>query len=519
MTDNNNWSIAKELCGENDLWEFKYYILIMLFYRYLSEDITTFINAGEIEAGTPDFDYTKLSDEEAETARDDMRQTKGFFILPSQLFCNVLVKAETDENLNETLEQIFNSIESSSSGYLSEKSLSGLFAKFDANSHDLGDTVSSRNARLAKLMNGVAQMQIDSNSNTGYGAAYEELMGRFASEAGKKGGDSFTPAHISRLLIKLALAEKKDIRRIYDPACGSGSLLLKSIQELSKTHVHGIFGQDINPTSFNLCRMNMFMNVDYDRFDIACGDTLIDPQHWDDEPFDVIVSNPKFDIKWEGKDNPLLINDPRYAPAGVLPPPKSPYWAFVLHSLAWLGTNGTAVLVCEPGALYRSNNKAEPHIRQYLIDNNYVDCVIQLASNLFFKDKGSSQTSIAVCVIILKKNKNLNSTLFIDATKECTKVASGNTLTEENIAKIVSSYINREEQPGYCKLVPNSEIANNQYNLSVRGYTSTIEKREEIDITQLNAETDSIINRVNQLNKEIDAVITEIESSIGRDTV
>lgn len=502
------WAIANDLRGSVDGWDFKNYVLVMLFYRYISENLTNYINAGEIEAGTPDFDYTQLSDENAESAREDMVNTKGFFILPSQLFCNLLKRADKDENLNETVEGIFNSIESSAQGHDSEDDFKGLFDDFDVNSNKLGGTVAKRNERLVKLINGVASMQLgDYQDNTidAFGDAYEYLMGMYASNAGKSGGEYYTPQEVSELLTRLATVGKTEVNKVYDPACGSGSLLLKAAKILGKGNVRvGFFGQEINITTYNLCRVNMFLHdIDYDKFNIAHEDTLVSPQHWDEEPFEVIVSNPPYSIKWDGDANPLLINDPRFSPAGVLAPKSKADLAFIMHSLSWLANNGAAAIVCFPGVMYRGG--AEQKIRKYLIDNNFVDCIIQLPDNLFYG------TSIATCIMVLKKNKSQNSTLFIDASKECVKVTNNNKLTGDNINKIVSVFAAQEENEHFSRLVPNSEVAANDYNLSVSTYVEQEDTREIIDITVLNAQIADIVKQENVLRTEIDRIIAEIE--------
>lgn len=426
------WAIADGLRGSVDGWDFKSYVLGMMFYRYISENLTNYINEGEKEAGNEGFDYAKLSDENAEQARNDMVKTKGFFILPSQLFCNIKEKAENDENLNMTLETVFKDIENSAKGSESEDNFAGLFDDIDVNSNKLGATVAKRNANLVKLIKGVADMKLGNykeNSIDAFGDAYEYLMGMYASNAGKSGGEFFTPQEVSELLTRLAVVGKKEVNKVYDPACGSGSLLLKAAKILGKEGVRqGFFGQEINLTTYNLCRINMFLHdIDYDKFDIAHEDTLLNPQHWDDEPFEVIVSNPPYSIKWEGDDNPVLINDPRFSPAGVLAPKSKADFAFIMHSLAWLATNGTAAIVCFPGIMYRGG--AEQKIRKYLIDNNFIDCIIQLPDNLFFG------TTIVTSIMVLKKNKTDNQTLFIDASKEFVKVTNSNKLTEDNIAR------------------------------------------------------------------------------------
>ncbi len=431
------WSIADDLRGSVDGWDFKSYVLGIMFYRYISENLTSYINDGEVKAGNTDFDYTLLSDEDAEEARADLVRTKGFFILPSELFGNVRKKAKENENLNMTLEKAFRNIEDSAKGSESEDDFAGLFDDIDVNSNKLGGTVAKRNEKLVKLLDGIGEMKLgDYKENTidAFGDAYEYLMSMYASNAGKSGGEFFTPQEVSDLLTRIAVSGKTEVNKVYDPACGSGSLLLKAAKILGKDKVRqGFYGQEINLTTYNLCRINMFLHdIDYDKFDIAHEDTLVSPQHWDDEPFEAIVSNPPYSIKWEGDDNPILINDPRFSPAGVLAPKSKADLAFIMHSLAWLATNGTAAIVCFPGIMYRGG--AEKKIRKYLIDNNFVDTVIQLPSNLFFG------TSIATCIMVLRKAKTENKTLFIDATKECVKITNNNKLTDENIQKILSTY-------------------------------------------------------------------------------
>lgn len=502
------WAIADELRGAVDGWDFKNYVLGTMFYRYISENLTSYINSGEAEAGNTDFDYTEMPDDEAEEARDGLVEEKGFFILPGELFCNIRKKAADDENLNETLERVFRHIEESAKGSSSEGQFAGLFDDFDVNSNKLGATVAKRNEKLVKLLNGVADMNLGDVRNhdiDAFGDAYEYLMTMYASNAGKSGGEFFTPADVSELLTRLGTVGKKEINKVYDPACGSGSLLLKAEKVLGRDAIrNGFFGQEINITTYNLCRINMFLHdVEFDKFDIACEDTLISPQHWDDEPFELIVSNPPYSIKWAGNDNPLLINDPRFAPAGVLAPKSKADMAFIMHSLSWLAPNGTAAIVCFPGIMYRGG--AEQKIRKYMVDNNFVDCIIQLPSNLFFG------TTIATCIMVLKKGKPDSKILFIDATNECIKVTNNNKLTQDNIKRIVDTFAKREEIAHFAHLADYDEIAENNYNLSVSTYVEAEDTREKIDIVKLNAEIREIVAREQLLRDEIDKIIAEIE--------
>ena len=501
------WGIANDLRGSVDGWDFKQYVLGMLFYRYISENLSAYVDRDERAAGNADFRYAALSDADAESARGDLVRTKGFFILPSQLFENVRARAAKDENLNETLSAIFRAIEASSQGTESEDDFRGLFDDLDVNSNKLGATVAKRNEKLVKLMDGVGEMKLggfQDNTIDAFGDAYEFLMGMYASNAGKSGGEFFTPQEVSELLTRLAVNGKTSVNKVYDPACGSGSLLLKAAKVLGRDNVRqGFYGQEINLTTYNLCRINMFLHdIGYEKFDIRNGDTLTDPAHWDDEPFEAIVSNPPYSIKWEGDANPVLINDPLFAPAGVLAPKSKAGLAFVMHALAWLAPNGTAAIVSFPGIMYRGG--AEQKIRQYLVDNNFVEAVIQLPDNLFFG------TSIATCILVLKKGKRDNSVLFIDATKECVKVTNNNKLTDANIANVLKAFADRQTVKHFAALVPHEDIAAQDYNLSVSTYVEQEDTREKIDIVQLEAELEEIVKRENELRKAIDTIVKEL---------
>ncbi len=502
------WNIANELRGSVDGWDFKQYVLGMLFYRYISENLTEYIDENQRRAGLAGFSYARLSDERAEGARQAMVKSKGFFILPSELFENVRERAPRDPNLNITLERVFRNIEASTHGAESEQNFKGLFEDLDVNNNKLGGTVNARNTRLVKLLNGIGEMKLGSyreNHIDAFGDAYEFLMTMYASNAGKSGGEFFTPQYVSELLTRLTLVGKSEVNKVYDPACGSGSLLLNFAKILGKENVRqGFYGQEINLTTYNLCRINMFLHdIGYNQFDIALGDTLLEPEHESFEPFEAIVSNPPYSIKWEGDSNPLLINDPRYAPAGVLAPRSKADMAFIMHSLSWLHTRGVAAIVCFPGIMYRGG--AERKIRKYLIDNNFIDCIIQLPDNLFFG------TSIATCIMVLKKSKRDNHTLFIDASQMFEKVTKNNVLNLEHIQRIVGLFTDRADMAHVARLVPNSEIAEQGYNLSVSSYVEKEDTREKVNIRELNAEIRRISARVNQLREEIDAIVAEID--------
>ena len=502
------WKIAEELRGSVDGWDFKSYVIGMMFYRYISENITAYINKGEHEDGNTSFDYADLTDEVAEEARKGLVEEKGFFILPSELFCNVRKNAKNDKNLNETLEKVFRHIEESAKGSVSESDFTGLFDDIDVNSNKLGSTVEKKNEKLVEILNAIGEMKLGNykdNSIDAFGDAYEFLMGMYASNAGKSGGEYYTPQEVSELLTRLATVGKTEVNKVYDPACGSGSLLLKAIKVLGKDNIkQGFYGQEKNITTYNLCRINMFLHdVDFDKFNIACDDTLTNPQHWDDEPFDVIVSNPPYSIKWKGDDDILLINDERFSPAGVLAPKSKADLAFVMHMISWLSTNGTASIVCFPGIMYRGG--AEQKIREYLVNNNFVDCIIQLPDNLFFG------TSIATCIMVLKKSKKDTGILFIDASKEFLKVTNNNKLTDANISNIVNMFTNKEDIEHVCRLVTYEEVKENKYNLSVSTYVEKEDTREVIDIKELNSKINEIVKRENELRLAIDKIIEEIE--------
>lgn len=503
------WQIANDLRGSIDGWDFKQYVLGILFYRFISENLTNYINTDERRSGKKDFDYATLSDKEAEFGRTDTVKEKGFYILPSELFVNVRKNARNDANLNETLSSVFNNIENSAKGSDSEDDLKGLFDDLDVNSNKLGSNVEKRNQKLVKLLEAIGDLKLgDYGDNTidAFGDAYEFLMTMYASNAGKSGGEFFTPQEVSELLAEITTVGKKEVNKVYDPCCGSGSLLLKFAKVLGKENVRqGFYGQEINLTTYNLCRINMFLHdINYNNFDIAHGDTLTDPKHWDDEPFDAIVSNPPYSIKWDGDANPIMINDPRFSPAGVLAPKSKADLAFTMHMLSWLSTSGTAAIVEFPGVLYRGG--AEAKIRKYLIDNNYVDAVIQLPPDLFFG------TTIATCVVILKKSKKDNKTLFIDASNEFVRGGNKNKLSEDNRKKILNAFIERKDSEHFAKIINNKAIAENDYSLAVSSYVEQKDTREVIDIKELNKEIERIVKRQSELRSAIDEIVNEIEN-------
>lgn len=501
------WKIANEVRGSVDGWDFKQFVLGTLFYRFISENFSNYI-----EGGDDSIDYAGLSDSViTPEIKDDAIKTKGYFIYPSQLFVNVAKNANTNSNLNTDLKAIFDAIESSANGYPSENDIKGLFADFDTTSTRLGNNVENKNSRLAAVIKGVEELDFgnfEDNQIDLFGDAYEFLISNYAANAGKSGGEFFTPQYVSKLIAQLAMHKQTTVNKIYDPAAGSGSLLLQAKKHFDNHLIEeGFFGQEINHTTYNLARMNMFLhNINYDKFNIALGDTLRDPQFGDEKPFDAIVSNPPYSIKWIGDDDPTLINDDRFAPAGVLAPKSKADFAFVLHALSYLSSKGRAAIVCFPGIFYRGG--AEQKIRKYLVDNNFVETVISLAPNLFYG------TSIAVNIIVLSKHKTDTKTQFIDASGEdfFQKVTNNNILTDPHIEKIMEIFDTKAEVEHIAKSIEHSQIAANDYNLSVSSYVEAKDNREQVDITKLNAEIATTVDKINKLRADIDKIVKEIEA-------
>ncbi|EKO3611783.1 type I restriction-modification system subunit M [Vibrio metschnikovii] len=501
------WAIANDVRGSVDGWDFKQYVLGTLFYRFISENFVDYITGGD-----DSIDYAAMNDNDENilAAQDDAIRTKGYFIFPSQLFSNVAANAHKNENLNTDLAAIFAAIENSANGYDSEKDIKGLFADFDTTSNRLGNTVEAKNKRLSAVLKRVSELNFGSfedNQIDLFGDAYEFLISNYAANAGKSGGEFFTPQNVSKLIAQLAMHGQNRVNKIYDPACGSGSLLLQAKKHFDNHIIEeGFFGQELNHTTYNLARMNMFLhNINYDKFDIQLGDTLIEPHFLDDKPFDAIVSNPPYSVKWLGSDDPTLINDDRFAPAGVLAPKSKADFAFVLHALNYLSSRGRAAIVCFPGIFYRGG--AEQKIRQYLVDNNYVETVISLAPNLFFG------TTIAVNILVLSKRKTDTKTQFIDASGLFKKETNNNVLTDQHIEDIIKVFASKENVDHLAKSVDLDVIAGNSYNLSVSSYVEAKDTRELVDIAKLNAELNTTVAKIDALRSDIDAIVLEIEGA------
>lgn len=519
------WKTANELRGHVDGWDFKAYVLGMLFYRFISENLTHFINKGEHEAGFTDFDYSKIDDEQAEQIRESIVEEKGFFMLPSQLFQSVYRRAAgagtdqglghpdavefREQKLNLFIKDVFDSIEASALGTESEADIKGLFEDVDVSSTRLGNSVVQRNKKLFQLLETIGGLSLGSFEDSSidmFGDAYQYLMGLYAADAGKSGGEYFTPQEVSNLLARLTVVGKTQVNKVYDPACGSGSLLLQFSKVLGKENVRiGFYGQELNRTTYNLARINMFLHdINFSKFSIALGDTLLDPKHYDEEPFQAIVSNPPYSTRWIGADDPTLINDPRFAPAGVLAPKTKADLAFVMHILHWLATDGTAAIVEFPGVLYRGG--AEKKIRQYLVDNNYIDAVIQLPADLFYG------TSIATCILVLKKSKISNDVLFIDASTMLHRAGNKNVLVEKYRDQIVELFSTRTNVDYLAQKVENQTLAENDYNLSISAYVEAEDLREKIDIVKLNSDIAVLVTNQLTLRSEVEDMVAQLES-------
>ncbi len=501
------WRIADDVRGAIDGWDFKQYVLCTLFYRFISEHFVSYID--------PDgsYDYIHLNDDAVDAEAIDMAvRAKGYFIRPSHLFANVVANAAQNANLNTDLSAVFHAIEASAVGYDSEPAIKGLFADFDTTSSRLGATVEDKNRRLVAVLNGVASLNLSNFADSEidlFGDAYEFLINNYAQNAGKSGGEFFTPQQVSKLLARIAIHGQERINKIYDPACGSGSLLLQAKKQFDSHLIEeGFFGQEINHTTYNLARMNMFLHaINYDKFHISLGDTLLNPDFKTDRPFDAIVSNPPYSVKWEGSSNPLLINDERFAPAGVLAPKNKADLSFVLHALNYLSSKGRAAIVCFPGIFYRGG--AEQKIRKYLVDQNFVEAVIALPAGLFYG------TSIATNILVLSKHKRDTRVQFIDASTAdfYQKATNNNVLTDAHVDKMFSLFANEAEEQHVSHFASYEDIVAADYNLSVSTYVEARDLREKIDIDQLEARLSQVVSRITELRTELDDIVKALRSA------
>ena len=501
------WQVANQYRSSVDGWDFKQFVLGMLFYRFISENVARYI-----EASDRSINYATWSDEVITAKiKDDAIQTKGYFIYPSQLFINVAKNANTNRRLCNDLDKIFSEIEASANGYPSEGHVKDLFADFSTSSYRLGNSVAEKNARLAKVLEGVSA--IDFGDSVGdrigmFGDAAELLLSSYAATSFTFGSEAFTPLYVSKLIVQLAMHKQTSINRIYDPACGTGSLLLQAKENFDARLVEdGFWGQEVNRPTHILARMNMFLHdVSYNKFEIALGNTLTSPQFGDDKPFDAIVCNPPYSMRWVGEDDPTLINDDRFSAAGVLPPSSQADYAFILHALNYLSAKGRATIVCFPGIFFRGG--AEKEIRKYLVDNNYVETIILLAPNLFY------HTAYSANILVLAKHKPDTSIQFIDARgpEFFTKEINNNVMLDEHIQKVIDIFNSKVNISHVAASVPHEQIKKNDYDLTLGYYLEPRDPRDSIDIVALNAEIKSATSKIDRLRTGVDAITVEIEA-------
>ena len=495
------WDILTRLRGSVKAVEIQPQIFSILFYRWASERIERYIDKDENDG----FVYAELDDETAEQARKDVTNEIGYFILPSDLFCNV-IKKKSDPDFNVIITDAFRRFDESTINTSEANGFTGLLNNIDFSDIRLGSTVSDRNKVIADIFDVFGNMN-NGMENDQFGDLYEYLTRQFASNSGKSGGEFYTPQEVSTLLVKLTVGDKKHVKNVYDPACGSGSLLLRFRKELGPNGVtDGYYGQEINVTTERLCRMNMITHgVNYDKFNIKLGDTLINPRHLDYAPFDIIVSNPPYSTHWIGSDDPTLINNERYAPAGVLAPKSKSDLAFVMHILSMLSDTGKAAVVMFPGVLYRGG--AEEKIRKYLVDNNYIESIIQLPENMFYG------VGISTCIITLSKCKKDNNILFIDASKMYIRDGNKNALSEQNINDITKLAADRTNVPNIAQLIANDKLGGeNHYNLGVSTWVEKKDNRKQTDIKALNKHIDDIVKNEQELRNQINDIINELEA-------
>lgn len=499
------WNIANTLRGKMNADEFRDYILGFIFYKYLAEKMEIYANSilKEDQIQFRDIkEDTPKGLEYIEAIREEALETLGYFLKPSELFSEITKRGDNNFILGD-LQKILTNIQLSTMGTQSEEDFEDLFSDMDLNSNNLGRTADARNSLIVKVLKHLDEIDFKLNDTEldVLGDAYEYLIGQFASGAGKKAGEFYTPQEVSKILAKIVTTGKNRLKSVYDPTCGSGSLLLRVAREVKD--VNNFYGQEMNRTTYNLARMNMILHgVHYRQFDIKQEDTLEHPQHLNDMPFEAIVANPPFSAKWSA--NPLFLNDDRFSQYGKLAPSSKADFAFVQHMIYHLAENGTMAIVLPHGVLFRG--AAELHIRKYLIEQkNYLDAVIGLPANIFYG------TSIPTCILVFKKCKeDSDHILFIDASKEFEKVKNQNMLREEHIDKIVETYRNRTTIEKYSHLATLKEVEENDYNLNIPRYVDTFEAEEEIDIQSVMQEIKSLEAKRVELDKEIDVYFKEL---------
>lgn len=502
------WNIANTLRGKMNADEFRDYILGFIFYKYLAEKMEIYANS-ILKQDNIQFREIKENTSEGQeyinAIREESLETLGYFLKPSELFSEIAKRGNSDTNtfILEDLQKILINIQLSTMGTQSEEDFDNLFEDMDLNSTKLGKTAEARNAVIVKVLVHLDEIdfKLEHTELDVLGDAYEYLIGQFASGAGKKAGEFYTPQEVSKILAKIVTTGKNRLKSVYDPTCGSGSLLLRVAREVKD--VTNFYGQEMNRTTYNLARMNMILHgVHYLKFDIKQEDTLEHPQHLNDMPFEAIVANPPFSANWSA--NPLFLSDDRFSQYGKLAPASKADFAFVQHMIYHLAENGTMAIVLPHGVLFRG--AAELHIRRYLIEQkNYLDAVIGLPANIFYG------TSIPTCILVFKKCREIpDDILFIDASKDFEKVKNQNMLREEHITKIVDTYRNRTVIEKYSHLATLKEVADNDYNLNIPRYVDTFEEEEEIDIQAVMREIKELEAQRAKLDQEIEVYFREL---------
>ena len=487
------WSVADELRGNMDANEYKNYILGFIFYRYLSEKQEKTINKA-LEDDNLTFKDVQKDTVIYEVVQKDSLSKLGYFITPELLFSTIIEKTDEEEFILDDLQKAFNQITNSSQGTESQDDFSNLFEDVELNSSKLGKTPDEQNEKISKVIRKLNEIdfKLDEDESDILGDAYEYLIGQFASSAGKKAGEFYTPQEVSTILARIVTLNKDRLKSVYDPTCGSGSLLLRVSKE---TKVADFYGQELNQTTYNLARMNMILHgVKYNQFDIKQGDSLENPQHLN-QKFEAVVANPPFSAKWSSSKK--FMDDERFGAYGKLAPKSKADYAFVQHMIYQLDENGTLAVVLPHGVLFRG--AAEEKIRRYLIEEkNYLDAVIGLPKNIFYG------TSIPTCILVFKKCREYDDNiLFIDASEHYEKVKNQNKLRPEDIEKIVTTYAERKEEDKYSHVAPLEEIKENDYNLNIPRYVDTFEEEEPIDLDELVDELEQIEKEMHEIDDKI----------------
>ena len=489
--ENKLWAVRNEFHGNMELREFKNYILGFIFYRYLSEKLESYLNK-ELKENGLTFKKAYESDNYKEYLEEKGIETLGYFIKPKFLFSTIVEKAKSEEFILHDLESALTEVSNLSAGHKSQDSFYNIFEYVDLNSLRLGKSASDKNRNVSSILLSLSEIDFESNDGSlSMGDAFEHLISNFAYSEGKKAGEFYTPLYVSKILAKIVSGGKSYLANVFDPTCGSGSLLLRVGDEVG--HIDKFYGQELNPVTYNLSRMNMIIHgVGYDNFDIKQGDSLECPQQTDIK-FEAIVADPPFSAKWSSDKR--FLDDMRFADYGKLAPKSKADYAFVQHMLYHLDENGIMAVVLPHGVLFRG--ASEQHIRRYIIEKNYLDAVIGLPANIFYN------TSIPTCILVFKKHRIDENVLFIDASKYFEKRKSQNILLDDDIDRIIHTYVKREEIERFSHNASISEIIRNDFNLNIPRYVDTFEKEEPVNL-------DEVYGELKKISKEIEKVDSEI---------